>query len=226
MNNFFSGSRFPVHIGYDIDEAAEAINDFINAYPFGKFAKTVSRNDFDFDEAKKVFEYTQPFENGIFAQDCILQKQSTIFFMRYINGFPTNEEIRVSQTDSEVNYYGEKFSQEDLNGLTDLGIFFDTLDLDSYSPSHTELEEEHETSAPTISGKYIKKNGRVYSIARIAWRLTPMHGDYYFLDDTYLLLAPDGGAKIIDREELRTLVGDDEFITTFDYGDPFYIVYE
>ncbi len=219
MYEFFTDeSQFQIQIGDTIEQAKTAILDTYADFYHLPLDRVLYSEIFNYDEAKSVLEYCKPFENGVFAQEAYVQNGSAIFFERYIYGFATNEMIRISETVGDVTYYGEAFTEDEIEKLPNIADFFDNYDISSFSPEHTEITAKHTVGEPKISGNYIKYNGTVYSVARVAWKIVDDR-NWYCNDDTYFLISEDGSARVIDREELRALTGDDEFITSFEYNE-------
>lgn len=218
MYEFFTNpGEYQVQIGYTLGQAKKAVLDTYAEMRYPPLDRVLYSDIFNSDDAKAVLEYCKPFKNGIFAQDAVVQNGSAIFFERYIYGFITNEMIRISEKDNNATYYGEAFSEVEIEHLPNIADFFASRDINSLSPAHTAITDNHTVSSPKISGKYIKYGGKIYSVARVAWKIVDDR-NWYCLDDTYFLISEDGSASIIDREELRTLTGDDEFVTTFEYN--------
>ena len=221
MYEFFTNpGEYQVQIGYTLGQAKKAILDTYAEMRYPPLDRVLYSDIFNSDAAKAVLEYCKPFKNGIFSQYAVVQNGSAIFYERYIYGFITNEMIRIREEDNNATYYGERFTEEEIEKLPNIAHFFENTDIDSLSPMHTDISDKHTVSKPMLSGKYVKLGGKIYSIARVAWKIVDDR-NWYCLDDTYFLISEDGSASIIDREELRTLTGDDEFVTSFKYNELF-----
>ena len=221
MLEFFTDSNeYLIKIGDTVEQAKQRVLNYLNDMYYTPLDRVLYSNIFNSDAAKAALEYCKPFKNGIFSQYAVVQNGSAIFFERYIYGFPTNEVIRIRESDENATYYGERFTEEEIEKLPNIAHFFENTDIDSLSPMHTEITDKLTVSKPMISGKYIKYGGKIYSVARVAWKIVDDR-NWYCLDDTYFLISEDGSASIIDREELRTLTGDDEFVTSFKYNELF-----
>ncbi len=218
MYEFFTNpGEYQVQIGYTLGQAKKAILDTYAEMRYPPLDRVLYSDIFNSDAAKAVLEYCTPFKNGIFAQDAVVQNGSAIFFERYIYGFPTNEVIRIRESDENATYYGERFTEEEIERLPNIADFFERTDIYSLSPMHTEITDKLTVNKPVVSGKYVKFGGKIYSIARVAWKIVDDR-NWYCLDDTYFLISEDGSATLIDREELRKLTGDDYFVTSFEYN--------
>lgn len=225
---FDDRDNFLVMSGDTLEQAKKNVLNYLSDMYHTPLDRVLYSEIFAYDEAKEVLAHCKPFENGIYSQEAYVQNGSAIFFERCIYGFVTNEMIRISEKDGNVTYYGEAFTEEEIAGLPNIADFFESTNLDSLSPMHTDIPNSFETSKPKLSGKYIKYGGKIYSVARVAWRMTGELNNEsgYYLDDSYFIISEDGSATLIDREELRNLTGDDEFITNFTYNEFIPNVYE
>ncbi len=229
MLKFFDDrDNFLVMIGDTLEQAKEAVLGYVAEMRYPPLNRVLYSEIFAYDEAKEVLAHCKPFENGIYSQEAYVQNKAAIFFVRHIYGFATNEMIRISEKDGDVTYYGEAFTEEEIAKLPNIADFFENTNLDSLSPMHTDIPNGFETSKPMLSGKYIKHGGKIYSVARVAWRMTGELNNESgcYLDDSYFIISEDGSATLIEREELRTLTGDDTFITNFTYNEFLPTVYE
>ncbi|MBO5768120.1 MAG: hypothetical protein J6R45_03225 [Clostridia bacterium] len=218
MYEFFTNpGEYQVQIGYTLGQAKKAILDTYAEMRYPPLDRVLYSDIFNSDAAKAVLEYCTPFKNGIFAQDAVVHNSSAIFFERYIYGFPTNEVIRIRESDENATYYGERFTEEEIERLPNIANFFERTDIYSLSPMHTDIGDKHTVSKPMLSGNYVKLGGKIYSIARIAWKIVDDR-NWYCLDDSYFLISEDGSATLIEREDLRAIVGD-EFVTSFKYNE-------
>ena len=218
MYEFFTNpEEYQVQIGYTLGQAKKAILDTYAEMRYPPLDRVLYSDIFNSDAAREVLEYCKPFKNGIFAQDAVVQNGSAIFFKRYIYGFDTNEMIRIREKDGSATYYGERFTEEEIEKLPNIANFFNGYDISSLSPEHTNITDKLTVSKPMISGKYIKHGGRIYSVARVAFKIVDDR-NWYCSDDTYFLISEDGSGTIIDREELRELTGGDSFVTSFKYN--------
>ena len=225
---FDDRDNFLVMSGDTLEQAKKNVLNYLSDMYHTPLDRVLYSEIFAYDEAKEVLAHCKPFENGIYSQEAYVQNGSAIFFERCIYGFATNEMIRISEKDGDVTYYGEAFTEEEIAMLPNIAAFFENTNLDSLSPMHTDIPNSFETSKPMLSGKYIKHGGKIYSVARVAWRMTGELNNEsgYYLDDSYFIISEDGSATLIEREELRTLTGDDTFITNFTYNEFLPTVYE
>ena len=215
MHNFFDNNGgFLINIGDTVNKAKETVRNHINGLQYPPLDRVLTYDEFGYDEAKAVIAYCKPFDNGIFEQSAV---GTTIFFTRHVYGLETNETIRISTRDGDVTYYGEKFTADDISNLPNIADFFENTDINSLAPMHTSVSDNHTVGKPSISGKYVKRGGRIYSIARVVWKITDDR-NWYCLDESYFLVSEDGTATLIEREELKELVGNDNIVSDIVYN--------
>ncbi|MBR5798275.1 MAG: hypothetical protein IKY29_04915, partial [Clostridia bacterium] len=175
-------------------------------------------------KCREVFEYTRPFENGIFYH---LVSADTLYYTRIIHGFYTRERIYIHPSNNRLRYFGEAFTQSDVNQAPDLSVYLSQLDLSSLHTGHlsNELLSTLELSHCSAEGWYTKVNGEVYGVIKVYWAYTEkgvFWGSPIYQDDLYYLVFSDGTMKEVEREELRQYIGDDHGISSFSYGEGYY----
>jgi hypothetical protein len=137
-------------------------------------------------------------------------------YTRLINGFHTTERIELYK--SLVYRRGEAFSPEDLESLPDLGGFISELDLENLQQPNAELYQGKwvELLRKGATGYYAKVGGKVYGIVKVTWWY--VQNDIYdvrrqsFYDALYYLVDADGSVTSISYEELRSLIGNADFL--------------
>lgn len=73
-------------------------------------------------------------------------------------------------------------------------------------------------SHSNASGVYRMVDGKAYGIIRVMWYYKyPDISNAYQKDDMYYLYDENGNGKIVERDELREVIGDDYFIQRFSY---------
>ena len=214
---FDDRDNFLVMSGDTLEQAKKNVLNYLSDMYHTPLDRVLYSEIFAYDEAKEVLAHCKPFENGIYSQEAYVQNGSAIFFERYIYGFATNEMIRISEKDGDVTYYSEAFTEEEIKKLPNIADFFENTDIDSLSPMHTDITDKLTVSKAMIAGKYIKYGGKIYSVARIGWKIIDDR-NWYCNDNTYFLISEDGSATLIDREDLRELTGGDSFVTSFEYN--------
>ncbi|MBQ7397419.1 MAG: hypothetical protein IJW09_01175 [Clostridia bacterium] len=128
--------------------------------------------------------------------------------------------------EGEIKYLGERFTQEDLASIQDLGAFVSSLDLNALDPPHTQGYEQMEIATRYLKAKYVKHNGTVYGVVRIVWTLKQPGESWrdilYYDDDLYYLIMPDGTCRTVEAEELKEYIGDDSIVNKINYGVGYY----
>ncbi len=181
--------------------------------------------DFTDEAAREAYAYLAPFENGIFASsDSPWTGYGCYTATRYIGGCPTNEWVSIHMETEEVTRSPVRFEAADIEGLPNLGLYIEGLDLASLRPQH--MEPEKASGARTAMGWYEKtEDGRVFSIVRVAWYYSESgydeddHHYYYrgYYDETFILLDKTGD-RVVSREELIALIGENPNISQAEYG--------
>ena len=183
------------------------------------------------EEAKQIRAYLEPSENNAFAYTIYVREDRIIAeYTRVINGFLTNEQIVINGYNGEngnVWRDGESFTPEDLAKTPDIGEAMASLNLSELQPPHTDLSEYMTFKYLRGQGFYRKVEGEVYGIVRLQWHYScfrqwedNIYYDGYVMDDCYYLYDSEGNGRIMEREELREVIGDDRsIIFRFPYND-------
>ena len=92
------------------------------------------------------------------------------------------------------------------------------MKLSELTPPHVDVTSEMHFSHSSAAGVYRKVNGKVYGIIRVMWYYG-IDGieNAYQKDDMYVLYDENGNGKIVEREELKNIIGNDYFIQKFSY---------
>ena len=236
VDNFLSDpDRYHYPVGYDstIAEAKERILARVASSEYANDCHSVTAEDiFVSDEQKELKAYLQPSENNTFSSHITVGSEGRVIatYTRLINGFSTNEKLVLNSFQGEngnVIRYGESFSPDDLAKVPDIGEAMAGLNLPELQPPHTELKEGMEFKYSRAQGFYRKVDGKVYGIIRIQWRYyvdAKREGDkFYFsgyiMDDCYYLYDSEGNGSIVEREELREIIGNDySVLFRFEYN--------
>lgn len=212
---------FPAYRGCTLEDTKAIIRETAAASGTNIYRKVFSLSDFDFDGAQDTFAYVAPFENGTFIQFSFFESESPdLWFIRFINGFPTGEIITFNGTDRTVVYSEEKYTEKDLQSVPDIGTLIETLDFGSLTPPHFDPQKTGQVGY-SVGGWYRKAEGKVYGIVKVEWLLYDRDAKHHVQDDLYYLAYPDGNYREVDREELRSIIGDDERISDYEYGTSF-----
>ena len=95
----------------------------------------------------------------------------------------------------------------------------ENIDLSNLAPPHIEVTSGMELAYSNASGIYRNIGGKVYGIIRVMWYYRSLKYKNGLLpDDMYYLYDENGNGSIIEREELKSIIGDDSFIQRFPYG--------
>ncbi len=220
---------YPVGNDTTIDEAKENIlklaamseeeNLFVSRYS-GDY---VCADDvFCTDEARGVKEYLAPSDSNTFVHELIIYSDRVCaVYTRVINGFVTEETIAFNTSfEGEIKYFGSSYTADALLSAPDIGAVIEGMDLSEITPPHIEITDEMSFRHANVSGVYRNVEGKIYGIVRVMWYYTlPNIHNGYLRDDLYLLYDESGEGKIVEREELRDIIGDDTFIARFSYNE-------
>jgi len=210
-----------VHRGTTLREALRRRQEQIDQ--LGEKAKPVTVMEYNFqsEAAQQAMAYMKPFENGVFAPNDIYWPYEYSVY-RYINGCPTNEWVIINMEDERVITSGYRFEDADLENLPNISSYIANLDLTQFAPQHTDLDGKR-LSYNSATGWYEKTENGVYSIVRIWWEYfdeDDYHTAYY--DETFILLD-ETGDRIISREDLIDLIGENPNIYHGEYGVDEYV---
>ena len=225
INSFCYGDeRFPAWEGCTLKDTKRKIRELRDEEGAVIRSESVKTKDiFSTEEQKEILAYVKPYENGLFVQKAYCDS-GTVIFTRIIGGFLTNEKIHMTD-EGEIKYDGEQFTQNDLANIQNLGAFVSTLDLESLAPPHTPGYESLETVTRYFKAKYVKHNGVVYGVVRVKWTLEKAgkswKDTFYYDDDLYYLIMPDGTCHPIESDKLAEYIGEDDIIGNIKYGVPY-----
>lgn len=185
------------------------------------------------DEAKRFQAYLKPSESNLFAHILYpAQDPPTAYYRRIVNGFPTNESYYFdgSTFNEENNAWNRfaSFTAEDLAQIPDIGEAMANLDLSKLKPPHTKITRDMEFNYSKAEGFYRKVDDKIYGIIRIRWlysspidedQMSYYEGRGYVADDCYYLYDSEGNGSIVEREELRAIIGNDySVLLRFEYN--------
>ena len=222
----FGDEDFPAWEGCTLEETKQAIEALRDPEKYNSvtFDRVRTNEIFATEEQKEILAYLKPYDNGLFAQSAYCNS-GTVWYTRNIGGFITNETIRMTD-EGDIEYKGERFTQQDLESIQDLGAFVSALDLNAVNPPHTPGHEQMEIVTRYFKAKYVKHNGVVYGVVRIVWTLKQPGESWrdtlYYDDDLYYLIMPDGTYRTVEVEELKEYIGDDSIVNKINYGVGYY----
>ena len=174
------------------------------------------------EEAKEVRTYLRPNGANVFFSR-ITPDADRVYaeYVRVVNGFGTDEIIRLNWDDGEnnsVSRSGAPYTDADLSRLPDIGKHLAEIRLTELQAPHITVPEEAELAYSNASGIYRSINGNVYGIIRVLWYYSfPERKNAYLRDDMYYLYDETGNGTVLEREELRNVIGDDPYIQNFSY---------
>ena len=186
---------------------------------------------FTSEARKQLLEYVSPSENNVFYYDLNVGygKYLDMTFYRIIHGCETYEEIYMGKSeivyksdatkDPNFNDIYDTYTPEQLQNVPDISYVINNLDLSALTPPHITLDENTTFRSCKAKGWYRCVNGKVYGIIRIYWQYDYENGTDpkgYIRDDMYYLYDSDGNGRIVERDELRAVIGNDK-IYNFDY---------
>ena len=174
------------------------------------------------EEALEALNGIKAFKNGVFVPDGsgrkLFSSAAYLNCTRYINGFPTNEYLRLHVYEDYTNIYQSKaqFTEDDMNALPDLpsAVASVTAAFESgeITPPHI---AKHQSLTPhywghSIFAWYAKTDNGVIGIIRINWRFDSdedwPYADYF--DDAYYVIEYDSDVcRPIDRDALLERLG-------------------
>jgi hypothetical protein len=187
-------------------------------------AEEIAKNDINYDDAychslnnapnetRNILEEYLSLKNGLY----IPRFNSSIHFnspecgltlVRYINGFATNESIKV---DDEITKSAAQFTENDLKRLPDLSYAMDDIirlfEAGEIMPPHIEDIAGAKLIGYGVFGWYSKTKNGVVGIVRVNWKYSDnKHDDAYFVIE-----YGSSVCREIDRDSLLSLLGDYE----------------
>lgn len=174
------------------------------------------------DEGKSVKSYLEPSEMSVFMQEIYPREDRIIaVYTRVINGFVTEEQITINGYTGEngnVSQGATGYNENDLTIIPNIGEALENIDLSELKPPHIEVIDGMHFKYAKARGVYRKVDGKIYGIIRVVWSYTfPKYTNGYVSDDCYYLYDQNGNGSIVERDELKAIIGDDNFILRFSY---------
>ncbi len=180
------------------------------------------------EEAKAIKAYLEPSETNVFVYELSFSgngERITAGFTRIINGFKTDETIYINGHNGDngnVSRRGESYTAADLSKVPNIGETLEKLDLSELKPPHTEIKDGMYLKYANATGVYRKVDGKVYGIVRVIWlHACPEWENACIVDDCYYLYDENGTGSILERDELKEIIGDDPFIPWMLYKYPY-----
>lgn len=223
---------YPVGFDTTLAEAKENINTMIqNGDVITSSGDYVTAEDVFITEPSQVIrELVAPSPSNVFMQEIVVRHDEDrviASYTRVINGFLTNEIIHINDFTGEngsFHFHDARFTEEELTKMPDIGEALAQLELREMEPPRLQSVEGKKLKYVQATGVYRKVSGKVYGIVRIIWYYTysDPEGTYgiegYLCDDCYYLYDAQGNGRIVDRDELRRVIGYDSIIAGFSYN--------
>lgn len=176
------------------------------------------------DEGKKIQSLIND-EAKCFTQRITINDDRILAqFTRIINGFTTEEQISVngySGDNGNVLREGWIYSAEDISNAPDIGSMIEKLNLAEIEPPHIDVPDKLNYKGSVAKGFYRKIDGKIYGIVRILWYYNDLHlfNNMYadVVDHLYYLYDSEGNVSIVERDDLREMIGKDAIVDGF-YG--------
>ena len=202
------------------------------------------------EQEKDFLEYVSPSSQSVFyyslssyihpiAINGLQYANISMTYVRLINGFTASQEtINVSgrilpvgskrtialASDSQYITHTH-FTEEELSRAPDIGKVIASLDLSALVPPHITPDDTAKLSGCEANGTYKKVGNKIYGIVSVVWLYTFDEPNTYLMDDLYYLYDSDGNASIVERDELRSIIGHSSIIENFKY-EPFSISFD
>jgi len=171
--------------------------------------------------AREALEQIKNFDNGVFVPDLSLKLGlgDNVKFnaVKYINGFATNEDVRLWNHDGQVAYEFTKahFGENELKALPNLSSAVEYVvsayERGEVAPPHIANYEQLELRSHAVFGWYAKTTEGFVGVVRVTWRYHSEERD----DAYYIIKYGSDECKPIDRDSLLELFG--EYETTYIY---------
>ncbi len=180
------------------------------------------------EEAKKIKDYVKPGKNNVFSYSLTVDSEGIkAVYTRLVNGFKTDEVITIREggdSNREVVVTGGKHTLEDLEKMPDISSVIEDLEILNMKPPRVDpVKLGLSLKSVSAEGIYRKTGGKLYGVVRVLWMFTD--GKVNARDAVYFLYDESGEGRIISEEELRQIIGDDDFIIDTHNGSVYYVYY-
>jgi len=202
------------------------------------------------EQEKEFLEYVSPSSQSVFYYSLSTYSHPLVIngvtydkiymtYVRLINGFIASQETfnisgfvrptsskRTIAMELDSQYITHiRFTEEELSRTPDIGKVIASLDLDTLVPPHITPDDTAKLSGCEANGTYKKVGDKIYGIVSVVWLYTFDNPNTYLMDDLYYLYDSDGNASIVERDELRTIIGHSSIIEDFKY-EPFMVSFD
>ncbi len=174
------------------------------------------------DNIQSVLQKYLSFESGIYVSNIrrrlLISKEKLFEATRYINGFATNETVRIIENDpyyngeDNIEFSKAHFTEEDLAVLPNLSNAVASV-AQAYAegeitPPHIENYSQLTLRSYGIFGWYAKTQNGIIGVVRLTWCYD---APVPFLDDAYYIVEYSSDeCKPVSRDDLLERIGDHE----------------
>lgn len=177
-------------------------------------------------QTNTILEELKALEHGVFvpvtSNIYFNNADASLICRRYINGFATNETIRLEDENTVIRSKA-LFSEDDLNALPDLPSAFSTIkhsfENGEIHPPHILDYENMENTLNGMIGWYAKTDDGIIGIIRVTWCYVSDEYNLYYDDAYYIIEYGSDACTPIDRDELLEKHGEYEnlYVYTGEY---------
>lgn len=208
--------------GWTADRCEEAIRKWQDKDLYAKTLSSITSC-----EVLDAIEYAKNPENGLFVpshffNNLLYHSDYFIVYRRYINGYPTDEYIRIYG--NEVYYSQAKFNEEDAEANIDLASAVSTvskeLETGNITPTHIPYIDLKKLKKHGVFAWYAKTEEGIVGVVKVSWLYEDREIWKWFYDDKYFIIESDSKVcQSIDRDELLKLVKKSDYIFNGEYEE-------
>lgn len=208
--------------GWTADRCEEAILKGQDKSLYAKSLSSITSN-----EVLDAIEYVKNPENGLFVPshffyNLLYHSDYSIVYRRYINGYPTDEYIRIYG--NEVYYSQAKFNEEDAETNIDLASAVSTvskaLETGTITPTHIPAIDSKKLKKHGVFAWYAKTEDGIVGVVKVSWLYEDREIWKWFYDDKYFIIESDSKVcQSIDRDDLLKLVVGSSYIFNGEYEE-------
>lgn len=217
----YNSNFIPASYGDTVEDVKQKILQEIDDDTLLVYDYVTADDIFITEEQKEILNYIAPDDINVFCHQIGFNFNKAIYIScsRIINGVETRETISVSNKRGYISRSEEIFTEQQLKNIPNVGMVLAQLDLAALVPPNITLDERTTLRGCEAIGWYRNIDGNIYGIVRIYW-VYNYDGDAERMnikDDMYYLYDSGGNARIVDREELKAVIGEDGNIMSFKY---------
>ena len=177
----------------------------------------------DTEEEKTAFDYVTDFANGVFIPQ--YYSSTNVIYRRFINGIPTDETISFDFEKNEVEYSESRYTETDLQALENVALRIAERE-EAYKQSFPEPKridtEGKKLYTLKVFGWYVKKDGTVYGVVQTRWTYSTKETiwTYHYVDEAFTVYDAKRKKEMeLSRKKLIALVGENDYIYPYEYGE-------